>query len=143
MGTKANPQPNDCYHKAEPHEEMFVLLARDEAAPHAIRKWVNMRIMFGLDEPHSEKINEAMRCASKMEAWRNEHRPEQPPNGWDDSKRRMARNRILAVGSQSREKLDSLFGVDVEDMEYGELRAVIDYLSGQVRQLLDEKKAKL
>lgn len=143
MGTKNNPQPNDCYHKAEPDEEIFVLLARDEAAPHAIRKWVNMRIMFGLDDPHSEKINEAMRCASKMEVWRNEHRPEESPKNLNESRRRTARERIMAVGAQSGEPLKSLFGVDVEDMEYGELRAVIDYLSGQVRSLLDEKKAKL
>lgn len=71
MGTKANPSPYDCYAKAEPDEPMFILLARDRAAPHLIRKWARWSKNAGTDPA---KIAEARKCADDMIAWRRERR---------------------------------------------------------------------
>lgn len=70
MGTKNDPGVFDCYANAEPDEPMFVLLARDPAAPATVRDWVQRRV--GNDSP--EKIAEALACADAMEVWRKEHR---------------------------------------------------------------------
>lgn len=43
MGTKNNPAPFDCYDAAEPDEPMFVLLARDGAAPLTVEAWIRAR----------------------------------------------------------------------------------------------------
>jgi len=78
MGTKANPGAYDCYHNAEPHEPMFVLLARDIAAPQMVRAWAWLRrrqIREGRKPAEDEAmVEEAMRCADAMEAWRKAHR---------------------------------------------------------------------
>ena len=39
MGTKDQPNDNDCYEAAEPDEPLFVLLARDKQAPELVLKW--------------------------------------------------------------------------------------------------------
>lgn len=73
MGTKAQPGPFDCYAAAELDEPLFVLLARDSKAPHAVRQWVKMRksdrASSGL-EPNDEKTLEAEQCIRDMVAWR-------------------------------------------------------------------------
>jgi hypothetical protein len=69
MGTKNNPGTFDCYANAEPDEPMFVLLARDPAAPYLVRRWA------GLRPSDRAKVIEAMECADSMDAWRKEHRP--------------------------------------------------------------------
>lgn len=88
MGTKNNPAPNDCYAKALPDEPMFVLLARDPAAPDTVRAWVKFRAQVeGNDKrletgisvedlrtknaAFSELQHEALRCADAMENWRS------------------------------------------------------------------------
>jgi len=79
MGTKNNPGQFDCYANAEPDEPMFVLLARDPAAPNAIRLWVNERTMLVAghrpDAAETAKLREAMACAETMDEWRLANRP--------------------------------------------------------------------
>lgn len=67
MGTKNNPGSFDCYKNALPDEPMFILLARDPEAPLLIRLWANIRRRIGDDL----KAEEAEKCASEMESWRN------------------------------------------------------------------------
>jgi hypothetical protein len=43
MGTKANPGPFDCYAKARPDEEIFILLDRDPLAPFLVSIWSSIR----------------------------------------------------------------------------------------------------
>ncbi len=74
MGTKENPQPNDCYTKALPEEETFTLTARDAASPKAIRSWVNERIHLGKNKRNDPEIVEALACAASMEAQRKDIR---------------------------------------------------------------------
>lgn len=61
----ANPQ--SCWNKGRHDERMFVLLARDEAAPAAIRVWCAERIRLGKNQPGDPQIEEAMLCAALME----------------------------------------------------------------------------
>lgn len=76
MGTKANPQPNDCHANALPHEETFTLLARDPAAPRAIYHWIHERVMIGKNRGHDPEIIEARECAQRMEQQRESIRKE-------------------------------------------------------------------
>jgi hypothetical protein len=74
MGTKLNPGTFDCYANALPDEPMFILLARDQAAPGLVRKWARKRlveIVAGI-RPDSDfaQIDEAYACAEAMEQWR-------------------------------------------------------------------------
>ena len=59
-----------CMSRALPHEWTFVLLARDVAAPVAIRAWVDERIALGKNKIGDEQIKEALRCAELMERQR-------------------------------------------------------------------------
>ena len=56
-----------CMSKADPMEMTFVLLERDEAAPYAIRCWVDERIRLGKNQQNDEQIIEALACAKTME----------------------------------------------------------------------------
>jgi hypothetical protein len=90
MGTKNNPGAYDCYANAEPDEPMFILLARDPSAPWLVKAWAALRCGLPeaaetymraalaelrasgksqLDEA-SPKLQEAVKCARDMEAWR-------------------------------------------------------------------------
>jgi hypothetical protein len=60
-------EPQSCLNKARPEEYIFVLLARDKAAPHAIRQWCSMRILLGLNDLKDEKIQTALHVAEQME----------------------------------------------------------------------------
>jgi hypothetical protein len=78
MGTKQNPGDYDCYENAAPDEPMFVLLARDPAAPAIVEKWCEYReglIKLGA-KPASDQsmIDEARNCAADMQRWRNDNR---------------------------------------------------------------------
>jgi hypothetical protein len=78
MGTKNKPGEFDCYGNAEPDEPMFILLARDAAAPELVEAWANRRLAMineGL-KPESDKpmITEARQCAEAMRAWRKANR---------------------------------------------------------------------
>lgn len=58
--------PNSCMAKALDDEMVFVLLARDKAAPAAILHWCTERIALGLNLPTDQKIQDAMRSAQAM-----------------------------------------------------------------------------
>lgn len=60
--------PNSCMSKARDDEMIFVLLARDAAAPVAIQAWINERIRIGKNHPDDPQIMEAKQCARKMQA---------------------------------------------------------------------------
>lgn len=62
--------PASCMSRARPDEMTFVLLARDEAAPVAIRAWVAERVRLGKNRPDDAQILEAQRCAWIMGAER-------------------------------------------------------------------------
>lgn len=74
MGTKLQELRDGCFHAAMDDEPMFVLLARDPAAPGLVRNWARQRedqIIRG-SRPASDmgKVNEARQCADRMERWR-------------------------------------------------------------------------
>lgn len=64
--------PESCFSKARDDERLFVLLARDPAAPVVIRVWVAERLRLGKNRPEDDQIREALECASLMEAERAE-----------------------------------------------------------------------
>lgn len=61
-----------CLSKAGDNERLFVLLARDPAAPVAIRAWIAERIRLGKNTASDEQIREAFECATLMELERAE-----------------------------------------------------------------------
>lgn len=64
--------PESCFNTAHKQEELFVLLARDPAAPVAIRAWIAERLRLGKNRPGDEQIREAFECATRMELQRSE-----------------------------------------------------------------------
>lgn len=60
--------PNSCLNKAHPGERLFVLLARDPAAPIAIRAWIEARIVLKKNQYNDPQILEALNCAGLMES---------------------------------------------------------------------------
>lgn len=65
--TQELSDPKSCLNKARPDERVFVLLARDECAPDAIRYWAERRIATGKNQPFDPQIIEALECALLME----------------------------------------------------------------------------
>lgn len=59
--------PTSCLNKAHDNEMMFVLLARDAAAPAAIRQWIKERIVLGLNKVGDEQLRNAELTAQVME----------------------------------------------------------------------------
>ena len=55
-----------CFYRALPYERMFVLLARAEAAPIAIKAWIDERIRLGKNTEGDEQITEAYDCLESM-----------------------------------------------------------------------------
>ena len=64
--------PRSCFNTAYDQEQLFVLLARDPAAPVAIRAWIAERLRLGRNKPGDEQIREAYECATLMELQRSE-----------------------------------------------------------------------
>jgi hypothetical protein len=60
--------------KADDDEMMFVLLARDRAAPDTIRGWCIKRISLGLNTMNDEQIICALQCATDMEIHQTQKR---------------------------------------------------------------------
>jgi hypothetical protein len=60
--------PQSCMSRAKDDEMTFVLLGRDEAAPYAIRAWIEHRIHLRKNKRNDPQIIEALACADKMEA---------------------------------------------------------------------------
>ena len=59
--------PQSCWSKARIDERLFVLLARDAAAPETIRFWCKLRICMGKNSDNDPQIIEALECAELME----------------------------------------------------------------------------
>jgi hypothetical protein len=59
--------PASCLMKAGYDETLFVLMARDQAAPATIRFWMDERIRLDLNQPNDAQIHEAADCARAME----------------------------------------------------------------------------
>lgn len=60
-------QEKSCLNKAGLHEQIFVLLARDAAAPATIRAWVAERIRLGKNTAGDAQTCDALACARLME----------------------------------------------------------------------------
>ena len=61
-----------CFNHARADERIFILLARDPAAPVVIRAWVTERLRLGKNRLDDAQIVEALECASLMEVERAE-----------------------------------------------------------------------
>lgn len=61
-----------CLNKAGDDERLFVLLARDPAAPVAIRAWIAERLRLGKNGADDAQIIEARDCAARMDVERTE-----------------------------------------------------------------------
>jgi len=59
--------PSSCLNKARDDERVFVLLARDPAAPVAIRAWIEERLRLKKNQELDPQITDAAICAIKME----------------------------------------------------------------------------
>lgn len=66
-------RPDSCLNKARHDERIFVLLARDIAAPDVIRYWVRRRTWLGKNKIDDPQIVEALECARLMDQ-EQEHR---------------------------------------------------------------------
>lgn len=64
--------PESCFNKARDNERLFVILARDAAAPVAIRAWVAERLRLDKNSASDPQIVEALECARLMEIERRE-----------------------------------------------------------------------
>ena len=67
--------PTSCLNTARKNERLFVLLARDIAAPDTIRYWVRKRLALGKNRRDDAQIVEALECADSMEEERTAHGP--------------------------------------------------------------------
>lgn len=59
--------PDSCLNRARDDEMVFVLLARDPAAPAAIREWCTKRWMLKKNESTDPQILEALEVANTMQ----------------------------------------------------------------------------
>jgi hypothetical protein len=59
--------PKSCFNRARGTERIFILLARDAAAPFTIRQWAEERIRLGKNKRDDAQIKEALECADLME----------------------------------------------------------------------------
>jgi hypothetical protein len=64
--------PNSCMSRAAAQEMVFVLLARDAAAPAAILAWVAERVRLGKNSINDDQIKEALHCAGYMDQQRRD-----------------------------------------------------------------------
>jgi hypothetical protein len=58
--------PNSCLNRAGDDEIIFVLMARDVAAPAAIQRWVDERVRLGKNKYLDPQIQEALHCSGQM-----------------------------------------------------------------------------
>jgi hypothetical protein len=68
---KTDELKHGCMARALDEEMTFVLLARDAAAPAAIRAWCEERIRIGRNRENDHQIIEARLCANEMERQRD------------------------------------------------------------------------
>ena len=98
---------SSCFNKAADRERLFVLLARDPAAPVAIRAWIAERIRLGKNKPEDSQVREAEECASRMEVERAEiaSARRQQTIDWTDMNVTISRFASTRVDSSAREEL--------------------------------------
>jgi hypothetical protein len=63
--------PTSCLNKAGPEEPVFVLRAKDALAAQTVRHWATM----AHDEHEPAKLQEALKLADEMDAWRRKNAP--------------------------------------------------------------------
>mgnify|MGYP001583639945 CR=1 FL=1 len=61
--------PNSCLNRAADDEPVFVLLARDVAAPPAISSWMSFRARFGKNMFNDAQLLDAEAVADAMVDW--------------------------------------------------------------------------
>jgi hypothetical protein len=61
--------PNSCLNRSQDDEPVFLLCARDEIAPSAVRDWAERAEMRGVNSP---KVTGAIQDAIQMEQWQKE-----------------------------------------------------------------------
>jgi hypothetical protein len=67
---KEDSDPKSCWNRADEEEIVFVLLARDPAAPQAILAWIKERIRLGKNKAGDAQLNEASKCMLDMYGYR-------------------------------------------------------------------------
>jgi hypothetical protein len=63
---KEATDPKSCWNRADDDEIVFVLLARDPAAPATILAWINERIRLGKNHAGDAQVIEATKAALDM-----------------------------------------------------------------------------
>lgn len=64
-------ETGSCFNKARDDEILFVLLARDAAAPATVRAWCAERVRLGKNAWDDPQVKEALKCAEAMEQQRD------------------------------------------------------------------------
>jgi hypothetical protein len=59
--------PNSCWNRAAPEEEVFVLLGRDPAAAATLRFWAEERVRLGRNKAGDLQITLALLMAGRLE----------------------------------------------------------------------------
>jgi hypothetical protein len=67
--------PRSCLNRAADYEMIFVLLARDPAAPATLRFWIEERVRIGKNLITDPEIQSALGCAVTMESSSRVYRP--------------------------------------------------------------------
>jgi hypothetical protein len=99
--------PKSCMSRAKDDEMTFVLLARDEAAPYAIREWAKMRVHLGKNTWEDQQIDEALKCAVIMQHSREAKAEAVPPSEEAPTAELIS---IKILGTGRREEFASLLG---------------------------------
>ena len=89
---------NSCMMRAKPDEEVFVLLARDAAAPATIRFWARERVRIGKNVDYAPQIRDAYDCARVMDRQRDEvkYLPQEQSDG--DAVKRLKDENTALIG---------------------------------------------
>lgn len=98
--------PTSCWNKADDDEPIFVLLARDPAAPAAIICWADERVRLGKNKPTDQEIIGAKSEARTMHKFRMRQWPTKPGYYWVRTQDEDSTARIVQV--QSRGKVHDL-----------------------------------
>lgn len=61
-----------CLNQANDDELIFILRAKDLAAPDTIRTWVGLRLERGKNQPFDAQILEALDCAAEMDRYQRD-----------------------------------------------------------------------
>jgi hypothetical protein len=80
--------PDSCLNRAGDNEMLFVLLARDAAAPYVIEEWCRIRITMGKNKSIGDpQILGALECARQMRQQQEEAKTPRVEDGRSTAKR--------------------------------------------------------